>query len=241
MCFYGFLKTVKGWASSNVKRALFQTLGAATENDISPYIFSLNAGMVSRCWSDDQSWWEGTYWVNSSDRYWGGMPCRHWYVKRSILNWILHNLQSMSRQYPSLIKPIPYNLYSLCPIVISSLLPMSRQYPSLKPMPMSKVKPYSIYVTHIRTFLSNSIYCILYLPYLRRYGAFLIIWLLTYLSNLKERPLLKFDYNYRMPIPNFLYLIPIYSNSLSPVFDEFIGFILINWPLSYPFDLKERS
>ena len=28
---------------------LFQAFGAATKNDISPYIFSLDAGMISRC------------------------------------------------------------------------------------------------------------------------------------------------------------------------------------------------
>ena len=32
-----------------MSRGLFQAFGAATENDISPYIFCHDAGMVSRC------------------------------------------------------------------------------------------------------------------------------------------------------------------------------------------------
>ena len=48
---------------------LFHDFGAVTENDISPYVFSLDAGMVSKCWWDDCSWQEGTYAVKSSERY----------------------------------------------------------------------------------------------------------------------------------------------------------------------------
>ena len=65
---------------------LFQAFGAVTENNISPYIFSLYAGMVSRCWSDDRIWRED---IHVSKRYWVAMPCRHRYIKMGILNWIL--------------------------------------------------------------------------------------------------------------------------------------------------------
>ena len=47
--FKDFLKLSRVEKVLMSREGLFQAFGAATENDISPYVFSLDAGIVSRC------------------------------------------------------------------------------------------------------------------------------------------------------------------------------------------------